>query len=504
MGVVYLCKDLRHERLVAIKKLTPTAGDVAQARALLIGEAKSLAKLNHQNIVKVWELSDDPDDSFIVMEYLEGGSLADRLARTGSLPLKRAYAILRQVCDGLQYAHERGVLHRDVKPSNILFSEENTAKLSDFGLAFRITAMGPDVSVPVGGSRGYMPPEQELGSENLDQRVDVHGLGATLSRMLTGDLHGSTEMGALSEDVKDFLTRATAPESRDRIPTVTAFLNELAALVDSSSPTRSSPSVSSEDSAESKAPTSVDDILAFRSIISHLVDVDFFIDANPPEPNWDRDKIALAINAVNYEKEQHRYREASKHASLELERLASRRDDAERDLHRLEALARRKRLGSPPTKPLRMFSSSSDDFRVEQQVFQQRIADYRIAQKEYEDILDNVNDARRCHNDARKLYDQVKQDIALQRARCEIDVSKALDFDILEFMRSLLRLTKQSVHHEGNYFQGFVLLLFAGKTYSLLHEDLTESDVTVQRPGSATGSGAALRPARRSAITPAR
>lgn len=145
MGLVYLARDTLLNRHVAIKRLADgMVGDSLLVKRFLT-EAQAVAALNHPNVVQVYDYGSDQDGPFLVMEYLPGGSLADR-CRFAPLQVEEAISITCQLCDALTEAHDRGIIHRDIKPENVLFTEGGHPKLADFGLAkdvareLRITA----------------------------------------------------------------------------------------------------------------------------------------------------------------------------------------------------------------------------------------------------------------------------------------------------------------------------------------------------------------------------
>jgi len=185
MGVVYKAEDTRLRRLVALKFLSARTAPEAQAEARFLREAQAGGGVDHPNVCRVHGLEEHQGRTFIVMAFVEGESLARRI-RSG-LKLGEAFDIAIQVGEGLRAAHERGILHRDVKPANILVGVEGTAKLTDFGIAFvrdrsRLTAPGT-----VMGTLSYMAPEQ-LRAEDADPRTDIWALGAVLYEMCTGRL----------------------------------------------------------------------------------------------------------------------------------------------------------------------------------------------------------------------------------------------------------------------------------------------------------------------------
>jgi serine/threonine-protein kinase len=189
MGVVYRARDEQLDRDVALKVLpTGTLSDDT-ARRHFRKEAMALAKLNHPNIETVYEFGTQDGLDFLVMEYVPGKTLADRL-REGTLPEKEVVALGMQIAAALQEAHERGIVHRDLKPANIALTEKGRAKILDFGLAKLLrpadegTTLTLTDSQAAAGTLPYMPPEQ-LRGEPVDARADIYTIGAVLYEMAT-------------------------------------------------------------------------------------------------------------------------------------------------------------------------------------------------------------------------------------------------------------------------------------------------------------------------------
>ena len=191
MGEVFLANDHRLGRKVAIKILTE---DGQRAGRRLISEAKAAAVLDHPNICAIYEVGEAGASGFIVLQYVEGESLAERLER-GPIEVREALAIAAQIADGLAEAHEHGIIHRDVKPQNIMLAAGSRVKILDFGLA-KVThdpsgaAADAQTSVKtaagmVRGTVPYMSPEQ-LRGEKLDGRTDMFSFGIVLHEMLSG------------------------------------------------------------------------------------------------------------------------------------------------------------------------------------------------------------------------------------------------------------------------------------------------------------------------------
>ena len=183
LGVLYRARDTVLGREVAVKVMAAGfLGDEA-AHARFFHEAKAAARLQHVNIVTVFEFGEQEDTPFIVMEFLRGFSLAERLRQNTTMPLREKVDIAIQLCAGLEAAHKQGVVHRDVKPANVWLCLNGTVKLLDFGIA---TAASSHATVAdVFASPGYMSPEQIEGRE-VDTRTDIFSAGAVVYEMLTG------------------------------------------------------------------------------------------------------------------------------------------------------------------------------------------------------------------------------------------------------------------------------------------------------------------------------
>ena len=180
MGVVYKARQKSLDRIVALKILAPGEGDRAAFADRFGREARTMARLDHPNIVRVFDFGDTDGLCYLVMEYVEGVNLREAMNREALAP-REALAIVPQVCDALQYAHDRGVVHRDVKPENILLSPDGRVKIADFGLAKLLGKGGEDRTLTgtdqVMGTLHYMAPEQIRTPTVVDHRADVYSLG---------------------------------------------------------------------------------------------------------------------------------------------------------------------------------------------------------------------------------------------------------------------------------------------------------------------------------------
>jgi serine/threonine protein kinase len=189
MGVVYKARDPQIDRIVAVKTVSLWGQEPDEEREFRLrfqNEAQAAGRLHHPGIVSVFDVGEDPDnrDPFIVLEYVSGQSLQRMLARDKKLPLGTALKIAEEVADALDYAHGQGVVHRDVKPANILITEDGHAKIADFGIA-KLNLAHFTIPGKVLGTPAYMAPEQ-LSGEGTDGRSDLFSLGVILYVMVTG------------------------------------------------------------------------------------------------------------------------------------------------------------------------------------------------------------------------------------------------------------------------------------------------------------------------------
>lgn len=183
MGEVYCARDTRLDRRVAVKILPQHLAVTPEMKQRFDREARAVSSLSHPHICALYDVGHQDGTDFLVMEFLEGETLAQRIA-TGPLQIREAVRIATQVASGLAEAHARGVIHRDVKPSNIILTNQGFAKIVDFGLARVLAADTTGLTKGVTGTINYMSPEQALGKP-LDPRTDVWSLGVVLLEMLT-------------------------------------------------------------------------------------------------------------------------------------------------------------------------------------------------------------------------------------------------------------------------------------------------------------------------------
>lgn len=251
MGEVYLARDTRLDRQVAIKALPAHLAEDPDRLARFQREAKVLASLNHPGIGAIYGLEEVGRHRYLILEYIDGGTLADRLAK-GPLPVDESLSIAKQIADALEVAHEKGVIHRDLKPANVMTAPDGTVKVLDFGLARADDGAGssgaigapdsptmpvvsPTIPGAIMGTAGYMSPEQARGKP-VDKRSDIFSFGCVLYEMLTGTmpfrgetvadsigatLHKESDFGLLPaatpRRVRDLLTNSLAKDRKNRL-----------------------------------------------------------------------------------------------------------------------------------------------------------------------------------------------------------------------------------------------------------------------------------------------
>ena len=191
MGAVYKARQTGLDRVVALKILPPEFGQNIKFALRFTREARTLARLNHPNIVSVFEFGNVDDVYYFLMEYVDGSTLR-QVVKAGELQPEHALSIVPHLCDALQYAHDHGVVHRDIKPENILMATDGTVKIADFGLSRIVGQDHPAITLTqtqqVLGTPRYMAPEQFEGSRDVDHRADIYSLGVVFYEMLTGEL----------------------------------------------------------------------------------------------------------------------------------------------------------------------------------------------------------------------------------------------------------------------------------------------------------------------------
>ncbi|HSG71986.1 MAG TPA: serine/threonine-protein kinase, partial [Planctomycetaceae bacterium] len=251
MGTVFLAKDERTNRMVALKLLPISSTFNETLIQRFRSEAMSASKLEHENIVRVYEADEIDDFLYIALEYIDGTDVDKLIQSRERLPVKRASEIIKQVASALQHAHEQNIIHRDIKPSNLMIRKDGVIKVTDLGLArsvddtldTSITREGTTV-----GTVDYMAPEQARNSRDADIRSDLYSLGCTWYQMLVGHVpyyEGSVtnklrahaagpipnprdENPEIPESIANMIMRLMAKDKENRYQTPQELLDDLA------------------------------------------------------------------------------------------------------------------------------------------------------------------------------------------------------------------------------------------------------------------------------------
>jgi tRNA A-37 threonylcarbamoyl transferase component Bud32 len=218
MSTVYLARDQTLDRPVAVKVMHREMSEQADQLERFRQEARSVAKFSHPNVVSVIDAGEDGGHPYIVFEYIEGETLKQRISRNGALDAQEAIAYAIEIARGLSVAHARNMVHRDIKPQNILIDHEGRAKLTDFGISRQLEQDGMTATGRVLGTTDYVAPEQAMGRK-VDPRTDIYSLGVVLYEMLIGQVPfaADSQVGVAMKHVNEEL-----PDVQRRRPDVSA------------------------------------------------------------------------------------------------------------------------------------------------------------------------------------------------------------------------------------------------------------------------------------------
>ena len=218
MSTVYLARDTTLDRQVAVKVMHREMSEQADQLERFRQEARAVAKLSHPNVVAVIDAGEDGGYPYIVFEYVEGETLKARINRVGALDVQEALAYAIEIGRGLTVAHARRMVHRDIKPQNVLIDAEGRAKLTDFGISRQLEKDGLTATGRVLGTTDYVAPEQAMGHQ-VDPRSDIYSLGVVLYEMLVGQVpfHADSQVGVAMKHVNEEL-----PDVQQRRPDISA------------------------------------------------------------------------------------------------------------------------------------------------------------------------------------------------------------------------------------------------------------------------------------------
>jgi len=246
MSTVYLARDETLDRPVAVKVMHREMSEQEDQLQRFRQEARAVAKLTHPNVVSVIDAGEDGGYPYIVFEYVKGETLKQRIGRVGALDTQEAIAYAIEVGRGLGVAHARNMVHRDIKPQNVLIDEEGRAKLTDFGISRQLEQDGVTATGRVLGTTDYVAPEQAMGKA-VDPRSDIYSLGVVLYEMLVGQVpfHADSQVGVAMKHVNEELPdvqrrrpeasaavalvveRATAKNPDERYQTIAQMVDDL-------------------------------------------------------------------------------------------------------------------------------------------------------------------------------------------------------------------------------------------------------------------------------------
>jgi eukaryotic-like serine/threonine-protein kinase len=280
MAAVFLAHDPALQRQVAVKLLLPHIARDQDLVQRFLREARTVASLQHPNIVTVFSVRSHEDTHAIVMQFIEGQSLDRSIEQSGALPLPHAARILLEVASALQHAHERGIVHRDVKAANVLLDHAGNAYLTDFGVARRADGFGVTREGMILGSRDYMSPEQRAG-ERVTAAADQYALGVLAFELLTGHLpFRGTQLEVITAHME-----APPPSLRAHRRDVPASVERIVTRLLAKAP-------------EDRWPSLAEPIASFDRLSRELSGVHDLIEPRDPPTIWRRTRIPIVIASL--------------------------------------------------------------------------------------------------------------------------------------------------------------------------------------------------------------
>ncbi len=241
MGVVYKARDKRLGRIVAIKRLHIREQESRMGIERFLREARTIASLNHKNIVMVHDIGRDGLGHYIVMEYVDGIVLSVYIKKKGKLALEESLEIFQGIGSGLSYAHKKEIVHRDIKPGNIIIATDRVPKILDFGLA-RMGVYSPLSLSGYGmGTMDYASPEQKCDAKNVNHRSDIYSLGATLYEMLTGEIPRTVRSDRLPPEMVAIVLKCMEEKPERRYFSIDEILQDCDKATKQGSPQKIAP-----------------------------------------------------------------------------------------------------------------------------------------------------------------------------------------------------------------------------------------------------------------------
>ncbi|RME04610.1 MAG: serine/threonine protein kinase [Planctomycetota bacterium] len=225
MGVIYKARHLKLQRIVALKVLLPEFANDEEFIKRFFREARAAITLHHPNIIQGYHVDKSNGFYYFAMEFIEGGTVKERLEKLGVLTEEEATNIVIQICQALEHAQEHGIVHRDIKPDNIMIAKDGTAKLCDLGIAKEINQEGSLTQTGIAlGTPYYISPEQAMGEKKIDIRSDIYSLGATFYHMITGKVpyDGDTSAVIMTKHISE-----EPPDPRHVNPTISDNVAEV-------------------------------------------------------------------------------------------------------------------------------------------------------------------------------------------------------------------------------------------------------------------------------------
>jgi serine/threonine protein kinase len=232
---VHLGYDAWSSEWRAIKTLLPDYSKRPALRHRFEREAETMKALSHPNIIRVFDAGSDAEVAWLVMEYAEGGSIIEWVERHGPMPPRLAVQVVGELCAGIQYAHQEGVVHRDIKPQNVLVDRHGVCKVTDFGIAQVVQETRVTMTGTVMGTIGYMAPEQHESAKHADERADVYSIAATLYTLLKGEaathlfMNDDRDFDGLPESLTELIRKGAQYRKEARFQTVGEMLRALKA-----------------------------------------------------------------------------------------------------------------------------------------------------------------------------------------------------------------------------------------------------------------------------------